>query len=281
MCGIAEEQIVRLLDEDADLAERIAPARRAAARAELQARMATLPPGTSIERALPRRERVLHSLLLLDGLVSRTTLLADTITVQLLGAGDLTEAPGTAPGAVGLVPLTVRSTVLQTTRIVLLDEALAERAQRWPEVLATLLDRSMAQAQRLGTHCAIASLTRIEDRIEALLWFLAERWGRISPGGVVLPLQLTHETLGQMLGAKRPTVSLALKQLAADGLVERRADGAWLLRREWAQAPDAGEPAGGGTRLISQPRRGRTAPRSAPTPLFPADGDRRWRRQAG
>lgn len=258
MRAAAEERIVRLLDEDADLAERLAPARRELAREELLARMVTLPPGTRAEEALPGsaspyRGTAPHSLMLLDGLVSRTVRLSDTATVQLLGAGDLLEAPGGFPGA-GLVPVAIGWTVLEPTRVVLLDEALAQRVRRWPEVLTALLDRSATQSLRLGTHCAISSLPRVEDRIETLLWFLAERWGRVGSHGVVLPLRLTHETLGQMLGAKRPTVSLALKQLAADGLVERRGDGAWLLHREWQDAPVAVEQPGGGVRLVALER---------------------------
>ena len=54
----------------------------------------------------------------------------------------------------------------------------------------------------------------------------------MAPIGVVIPLQLTHETLGRLIGARRPTVSLALKELDGDNLLERRADGAWLLHYE-------------------------------------------------
>ena len=239
MSGLADERIVHLLDEDPDLAERIPEDRRAAARQALVAQVVTLPPGRRLERALDRRDEGVHGLLIAGGLISRSTQLADTTTVQLLGAGDLLEAPLGVDGR--LVPATVSWTVLEPTRAVVVDDAFVERAQRWPEVLAALFDRVASQSARMGMHCAISSLARVEDRIETLLWFLAERWGRVTPEGVVLPLRLTHETLGQMLGAKRPTVSLALKQLAADGLVERRDDGAWLLRRVWPAAPAADE----------------------------------------
>jgi len=250
MSTVPEERIVRLLDADADLAERIDVERRAAARSELLARTVSLAPGTDAGEALSQRWSGARSLLLLDGIVGRATLLGGTTTVQLLGAGDLLEIPDDA-FASGLVPVAISWAVLETTTVALLDEALMQRTQRWPELLTALFDRVSAQSLRLGTHCAISSLARVEDRIETLLWFLAERWGRIGSDGVVLPLRLTHETLGQMLGAKRPTVSLALKQLAADGLVERRGDGAWLLRREWQDAPVAAESAGGGVLRIA------------------------------
>ena len=44
----------------------------------------------------------------------------------------------------------------------------------------------------------------------------------------MLPLALSHRMLGQIVGARRPTVSTALGALARDGLVARRVDG-WLL----------------------------------------------------
>lgn len=250
MSAAAEERTVRLLDEDADLAERIAPERRAAARTELLARMVTLAAGARVEQSAPLRDRDAHGLLLLEGLVGRALQLGDTTAVQLLGPGDLMEVPGDTFSA-GMMPVSISWTVLEPTTVALLDEALMQRAQRWPELLTALLDRASVQSLRLGTYCAISSMARVEDRIETLLWFLAERWGRIGSHGVVLPLRLTHEALGQMLGAKRPTVSLALKQLAADNLVERRADGAWLLLRQWEELPTALAGLDSRTRLVT------------------------------
>ena len=52
---------------------------------------------------------------------------------------------------------------------------------------------------------------------------------------MILPLKLTHELLGQLVGAKRPTVSLAIKELERRGTVHRRTDGAWLLEQRWAR----------------------------------------------
>jgi CRP/FNR family cyclic AMP-dependent transcriptional regulator len=66
--------------------------------------------------------------------------------------------------------------------------------------------------------------------LKALFWHLAERWGRVSGDGVVVPLALTHRILGQLVGARRPTVSTALSELAERGELVRRSDGSWLLR---------------------------------------------------
>jgi CRP/FNR family transcriptional regulator, cyclic AMP receptor protein len=53
---------------------------------------------------------------------------------------------------------------------------------------------------------------------------------------VVVPLALTHRILGQLVGARRPTVSTALSELAERGELVRRPDGSWLLRGD---PPDA------------------------------------------
>jgi CRP/FNR family transcriptional regulator, cyclic AMP receptor protein len=77
---------------------------------------------------------------------------------------------------------------------------------------------------------AIAHITRVDERLLALLWLLAERWGRVVPGGVLVSLRLPHRTLAGMVGARRPSVTTALGQLMARGAIERRQDGAWVLR---------------------------------------------------
>jgi hypothetical protein len=99
----------------------------------------------------------------------------------------------------------------------------------WPALSSRLIARAARQAARAAEQRAISQLPRVELRIRALLWHLAERWGRMGPTGVLLPLELTHGALGHLVGARRPTVTLALGDLARDGAVIRREDGAWLL----------------------------------------------------
>ena len=101
---------------------------------------------------------------------------------------------------------------------------------QWPEIFAALMDRAARRAERLVVTQAIAHLTRVDDRLLALLWLLAERWGRVVPGGVLVSLRLPHRTLAGMVGARRPSVTTALGQLMARGAIERRSDGAWILR---------------------------------------------------
>ena len=101
---------------------------------------------------------------------------------------------------------------------------------QWPEIFAALMDRAARRAERLVVTQAIAHITRVDERLLALLWLLAERWGRVVPGGVLVSLRLPHRTLAGMVGARRPSVTTALGQLMARGAIERRQDGAWILR---------------------------------------------------
>jgi CRP/FNR family cyclic AMP-dependent transcriptional regulator len=44
-----------------------------------------------------------------------------------------------------------------------------------------------------------------------------------------LPFRLSHQTLADLVGARRPTVTLALRGLGDRGLLERGAGGEWIL----------------------------------------------------
>ena len=76
------------------------------------------------------------------------------------------------------MPVVVSWVVREPLKLALLDEQFLHTIRRWPEIVAALFDRVAAQAVRLGTHRALCQLPRVEDRLHALMWFLAERWGR-------------------------------------------------------------------------------------------------------
>jgi hypothetical protein len=101
-------------------------------------------------------------------------------------------------------------------------------AHRWPRIVAALHLRVGEQAERIVTQLAICQLPRVDQRLLALMWLLAESWGQVTPSGTTLPLALTHDALGRLVGARRPTVTLALGQLTARGAIVRQ-DRGWLL----------------------------------------------------
>ena len=105
--------------------------------------------------------------------------------------------------------------VLSRSRIALLDRRFAAQLAHFPEVNAAVFDRINERAMRLAVTQAISQLNRVDRGLLALFWHLAERWGRMTKDGVALPVTLSRRMLGQLIGARRPTVSTALGELAA------------------------------------------------------------------
>jgi CRP-like cAMP-binding protein len=222
---------VQLLNLDPELARELDPRRAREASHRLYARALEIPRGRwTPSQALLEGTRPI-GLLILEGLLVREATVGDHPSAELLGPSDLLRA-WDDDDAEELLPRTIEWNALATTRVAVIDHAFAVRAAQWPEVFAALLDRAARRAERLVVLQAIAHLTRVDDRLLALLWCLAERWGRVVPGGVLVSLRLSHRTLAGMVGARRPSVTTALGQLMARGEIERRDDGEWVLRGE-------------------------------------------------
>jgi CRP/FNR family transcriptional regulator, cyclic AMP receptor protein len=166
------------------------------------------------------------ALLVLRGAITREVHLADRRSAELVGPGDVLRPSSTGDS---LLPHEVTLTVTEPAIVAILDERFRQVARRWPTLAAALDERLLAQAERLIVRVAIAQLGRVDQRLLALFWHLADRWGRVTPHGITVPLKLTHEALGRLVGAQRPTVSLALADLAAAGYVTHTAGVGWLL----------------------------------------------------
>jgi hypothetical protein len=70
---------------------------------------------------------------------------------------------------------------------------------------------------------------RVDVRLLLLFWYLAERWGRVGPDGVSVPISVTHNMLGRLVRAQRPSVTANLRRLARRGMLTRRENGVWML----------------------------------------------------
>jgi CRP/FNR family cyclic AMP-dependent transcriptional regulator len=219
---------ISLLDADAGFAAVIPSADLGLARRVLVLPRLDVDPGAWTAPAGPDHGGALA--LLVDGLVGRHVGLGERVATQLLGPGDVFD-PWTRPRD-ELLPRAVRWSVFAPATIVLLDGRFATAAQRWPALSRTALTRLCALGDRLAVHLAICQLPRVEQRVLALLWHLAERFGRVARDGVVIDLKLTHRLIGELVGAQRPTVSLALASLLEEGQVGRRACGTLVLDLE-------------------------------------------------
>jgi CRP/FNR family cyclic AMP-dependent transcriptional regulator len=239
--------LVRPLEADPDLMRALGPAEAAAARRAVVTDAAVVRGAETLAALLDevRRGDTL-GLLLLDGLLLRRTTAAGEATVEPLGTGDVL-AGELAPG--GALVGTVDSwEVCQAARVAILDAGFAHAVGRWPPLLAEVLRRATRRAETLALLRGITRLRQLEVRVLVLLWHLAERWGRVGPDGVVLPLPLTQQMLAELISARRPSVNAALRELAAAGHVAYRRRAGWVLYGE----PPAVARAGDVTRMTPQ-----------------------------
>jgi CRP/FNR family transcriptional regulator, cyclic AMP receptor protein len=227
--GSAPDVVVApLLDLDPDLAEDLTPALREQVRGWLVVRVLSLPRGSW--PAAIDREPGLMGFLVLDGVLSRSVSLGKIAYPELLGRGDLLRPWQTeSDGRLG--PVQVSWNVLEPCRVAVLDRRFAGIVGRWPEIVDQLLGRALHRARELDLNMAIAQLPLLELRLLALLWHLADRWGRAVPDGVLVPVRLTHSLLAAMVLGRRPSVSTTLTELSHRGLVTRTEDG-WVLHGE-------------------------------------------------
>jgi hypothetical protein len=222
----------RVLIEDSELAEAIPPALRAQAAGECVVSV------RSVARGRWHPEAAMGSwvgaggigLLVLEGLLIRRVGVDDRFGAELLGEGDLLR-PWQGEDGSGTISPTTGWRVLEATRLALLDEKAARIMAGYPQLTGALVGRALGRSRSMAVNMAIIHQARVNVRLLMLLWHLADRWGRVRSEGVVLPLNLTHSVLADLVAARRPTVTTSLSELARQELVEPLNRG-WLLRGE-------------------------------------------------
>src|SRR3954453_18047881 len=167
-------------------------------------------------------------ILIVDGLLMRDVVLGETVATEIVGRGDVLR-PTEHDGTEAPVPFDVEWRVMQPTTLARLDRAFAAELAQWPEVVEAIVAAAVRRSQSLALHLAVCHLRRVHTRLLVFMWHMADRWGKVGTEGVQVPLKLSHRALGHLVGAQRPSVTTALRQLTAEGLVSRAADGTWLL----------------------------------------------------
>jgi CRP-like cAMP-binding protein len=221
--------VVRVLEADPDLGAGINPA-------EWQAAVSmAVAPEFEFERGpwrfFPPPEPGGFGALIIEGLIVIRIDAGARSHIEMMGDGDVVS-PWAGTGAELTAPSVVTASVVSRARVALLDRRFALRTARWPEIHATLVHRSIARSRRLSLQSAINALPRIEERVEATLWALAYRFGRVTPDGIVLDLPISHSQLADIVAAQRPSVSTAVIRLEDHGRLQRVARRTWLLRGE-------------------------------------------------
>ncbi len=219
-------EVCRVLAEDPELAEEVAPEHARLAEQECLARVAAVPSGSRAGVATAGAEGGI-GLLVLDGLLIRRVGVDGRFGAELLGVGDLLR-PWQGEDGPPTLPITSGWRVIEPLRMAVLDESFARRVARYPPVIGRLVGRALKRSRNLSINMAIVHQARVEVRVNMLLWHLAARWGRVRSDCVSLPLPLTHSVLADLAAAQRPTVTSALSELAKQGRVRHVGEG-WLL----------------------------------------------------
>jgi CRP/FNR family cyclic AMP-dependent transcriptional regulator len=222
---------VRVLDAVPELADEITDDRLEGARRHALAATIELAPGRWHASASDLDDPGGYGLLVVDGLMTRDIVLGQTTASELVGSGDLLR-PNDNEGQIAPVPFDIAWNVMEPTRLAILDRRFAIVTARWPEVAAAVVRCAVRRSHALTYQIAVGHMTRVDSRLLVLFWHLADRWGRVTPNGVVIPLKLTHQVLGRIVGAQRPSVTTALKSLTDRGAVSRGTDGTWVLHGE-------------------------------------------------
>jgi len=231
------EPPVRLVDEDPDLFAALPPKGLVDARTRAIAPVVRLERGPwSADVSSICDEDSCLGLLVLDGLLVRSIVVVQEPRSEIIGPGDLLR-PWQQGTEVASVPFAWHWQVVRAARLAVLDSRFLAFAARWPKLISAVVERSVRRSHRLSLQLAITDLRRVDDRLLLFFWHLADRWGRMGPDGVTVPLPVTHDVLAQLVCAQRPTVTTALKRLSDQGRISRRHDRTWLLAPEPPPVP--------------------------------------------
>ena len=214
-----------LLDAYPELAAGLDPEVAERARREVVVEVEMLEPGPWWpERAQPEAGSL--GLMMLDGIMIRELSVAGARSLELLNRGDVLR-PWQEDSA-SFCEASWRC--LTRVTIATLGPRAAATICRFPPLASAIVELAMCRSRSLAVHAAIESIVGLERRLILLLWHFAEHWGRRTPAGVEVPIELTHEMLGQLVGARRPSVTAALSGLEREGRIRRRDGGGWILR---------------------------------------------------
>lgn len=113
---------------------------------------------------------------------------------------------------------TVERTIVVMIPTVELQKILAERA----DVTLGITKLVGVRRQRIERRLKNVLFQSVRDRLIHLLLDLGEQFGQETSEGVQLRLKLSHQDLGNLIGATRETVTSLLGQLRTEGSIEYR-----------------------------------------------------------
>jgi len=110
---------------------------------------------------------------------------------------------------------------LEPTTILALSEEETKRLfGRKPEVAIRLLRVVAGRLRQTDERLADIALKEVPARVASVIVQLIEEEGVVTGEGYKIPTRYTHERLGAMIGAKRVSVSRAIRKLKEAGAIE-------------------------------------------------------------
>jgi hypothetical protein len=217
-------ELVSLLAEEPELGVGLSPERRRAAEHRLNVPSISLPRGPWRPANGAKVEDIAY--LVTHGLLLRRVLVPGGRSLELLAKGDCLLPGREEPTSFSISEWTVS----EPAGLAVLDMRRGSPLANWSALISMIAARSIERSRRMAMQAAIMSIVGVEERLHALLWGLAERWGKECAEGTELEIHVPQHALAEMVGARRPTVSQALGSLAARGVLEPRGPGRWLLK---------------------------------------------------
>lgn len=217
-------ELISLLNEEPALVDGLDARRRKAAERRLHVPAVTLNRGPWRPPSGPTSNGI--GFYIVEGLILRRVLVRNGRSVELLAKGDCLLPWREEPSSFSKSEWSVA----ERSVLALLDLRHGSPLASWPTLAAQIAAKAIDRSRRLAVQSAIMSIVGVEDRLHALLWALAERWGEVGGEGIEVEVNVPQNVLAEMVGARRPTVSQALGTLAERGLLVARGHGRWLLK---------------------------------------------------
>jgi CRP/FNR family cyclic AMP-dependent transcriptional regulator len=145
---------------------------------------------------------------------------------ELLGSVDLELANSRE----GETPQLFTAEALSRCKLAIITKARAAAAVRdlaAPDVLA-LVQRVNRDWARFCSRFLAFLMMDVRSRLAYAIADVAETFGIADPRGKLIPLRLSHEDFGELVGASRPMVSKHLKELARAGIFYKQ-NGRYIL----------------------------------------------------
>jgi CRP-like cAMP-binding protein len=157
---------------------------------------------------------------------------------ELLGSMDLEPTPTGGDEAMQLFT----AEALSRTKLAIITKARATSAVRGlgaADILA-IVQRVNRDWARFCSRFLAFLMMDVRSRLGYVISEVAETFGIDDPRGRLIPLRLSHEDFGELVGASRPMVSKHLKELAKAGIFYKQ-NGRYILSNAECPAERIGD----------------------------------------